>query len=220
MGLTTDKILQISNYLSFQGVQLPPATSAYRELLLSSYLHDHVGSWPKNIMDMGILDINYNFFGLNLAEQPSLSHINWLILIPIISGATAFLSMWISQKASNMPAPQGSAKTTAYLMPLLSVYFGFIMPGLLGLYWIAQNVFSMVQDYFLSKYYNKVFAKADAERAALEARRKAAEEAMKEELRQRRAASIEEKKQKRKPGQTVYKLQKRPNPKAKAAEEE
>lgn len=34
-----------------------------------------------------------------------------------------------------------------YMMPLMSVYFAFIMPAALGVYWIAQSLISMVQSF-------------------------------------------------------------------------
>jgi YidC/Oxa1 family membrane protein insertase len=212
MGLTAEQLDKIGQFLARFGVDVA-ATDPYRELMLSSRLGEHMGQLPADIAELPLIDINYSFLGLNLADKPSLQ-LSWLILIPIISGATAFLSMWIAQKISKQPAMQGSqVKMTMFLMPLVSVWFGFGFPGLLGIYWIAQNVFGIAQDVFLTKYYNKIFEREDTERAALEARRKAAEEAMREEQRQRRAAAIEAKKQKRKPGQTVYKIKNKPKPK-------
>jgi len=48
------------------------------------------------------------------------------------------------------------------MMPLMSVYIGFILPTALGIYWIAQSVFSIIQEYFLGKFYN---SKLEAEEA-------------------------------------------------------
>ena len=160
--------------------------------------------------------VNYDFLGLDLSEIPGL---NIHIVIPILSGGTAFLAMWLSMRMTKKAGiQQRQGKFMMLLSPGLSLYFAFIMPALMGVYWITQNVFGMVQDYFLTKHYQKVFAAEDAKRAELEARRRAAEEAMKEELRQRRAEAIAAKKQKRKPGQTVYKIHKKPKPNDEAEE--
>lgn len=51
------------------------------------------------------------------------------------------------------------------MMPLMSVYIGFILPASLGIYWIAMSVFSIVQELILQKYYG---AKLDKEEAARE----------------------------------------------------
>lgn len=211
MGLAADQVNRISDFLANAGVTVPEAASYYRELQLSNLLHGHFTQAQQAIPEFGakLVDINYNFLGLNLAEIPTLAF-TLMLIIPFMSGATSYLSMWVSQKVSGMPKQQGMGRTMSLLMPLVSVWISFSLPALMGLYWTAQNVFTMVQDYFLTKHYKKVFEKEDAERAALEARRKAAEEAMKEEQRQRRAAQIAEKKKKRKPGQTVYKVKNKP----------
>jgi len=155
--------------------------------------------------------VNYNFLWLDLSSTPSF---NVLIIIPILSGGTAFLAMWLSMRLNKKGGiTQKQNKLMMLLSPALSLYFAFIMPSLMGLYWITQNLLGMVQDYVLTKHYFKVFAAEDARRAELEEKRRAAEEAMKEEMRQRRAEAIAAKKQKRKPGQTVYKMQKKPKTK-------
>ncbi len=42
-----------------------------------------------------------------------------------------------------------------YMMPLVSVYIAFIMPAALGIYWIAQSVFSLIQEVVLGKFFTK-----------------------------------------------------------------
>ena len=42
-------------------------------------------------------------------------------------------------------------KSMMYMMPLMSVYIAFIMPAALGVYWIAQSVFSLIQEAILNK---------------------------------------------------------------------
>ena len=42
-------------------------------------------------------------------------------------------------------------KTMLYVMPLMSVYFGFILPASVGIYWITNNVLMVVQEFLLSK---------------------------------------------------------------------
>ncbi len=204
----------------------PLFSSPYYQLDLSNALHEPFAQVRDTVgAEIGskLVDINYNFLGLNLAATPTLDF-NWLIIIPILSGLTAFLSMRLSTKMTakitgNVQQP-GQGKMMMLMMPALSVYFGFIMPALMGVYWIANNVLGAVQDYFLTKHYMKKFAEEDERRAELDARRKAAEAAMKQEQRERRAAKIEEQKKKRKPGTTVYKMTNKPAPKKKDSEDD
>lgn len=98
--------------------------------------------------------MNFDFFGLDLSVKPTLT-LSILILIPILSGLSAFLSSWIIQKMqnngnSNAQVP-GSMKTIMYIMPLMSVYFAFQFPAAIGIYWIANNIFSCVQEIVLTK---------------------------------------------------------------------
>ena len=231
MGITKEHFGLIHGKVIEAGGQLAPYTeqmvtgNIYYQLDLSNAMHPLFDKVQVAVGEIGsrLVDINYNFLGLNLAVQPTLDF-NPYLLIPLLSGLTAFFSMRLSMKmtakvtGSTQQQP-GQGKMMMMMMPLLSVYFGFIMPSLLGLYWIANNLLGMLQDYFLTKYYMKKFAEDDARKAELESRRKAAEAAMKQELRERRAASIEEKKNKRKPGQTVYKMTKNPAPKKETSEE-
>jgi len=113
----------------------------------------------------GWFNVNYQFLGMNLTTNPwdavkafsSTPAALGLILIPILAGV-AQLGVTIftmkSQKNQNNPAAAGM-NTMMYFMPLMSVYIGFIMPAALGVYWIAQSVFSFVETVVLTKFFNK-----------------------------------------------------------------
>lgn len=95
--------------------------------------------------------IDFDFFGLNLAMKPEFTKPSILWVIPIVSGLTAFLSSYLTQKMQGTQI-QGSMKTMLYVMPLMSVYFGFILPASVGIYWITNNVLMVVQEFFLGKF--------------------------------------------------------------------
>ena len=111
------------------------------------------------------------------------------------------LSMWVGQKANNKvivnekgEQDEEMAKKSAqnnmammYMMPLFSVYIGFIAPAGLSLYWFLQGLLGMIQDVFLTKRYKKIY---DAEDAVKQARaaEEAAIEAEKERVRALRRA--------------------------------
>ena len=60
-----------------------------------------------------------------------------------------------------------------WLMPLMSIYIAFIMPAALGVYWIAQSAFSIIQEAILGKFYtNKLQSEEEARYQAREADRK------------------------------------------------
>ena len=113
----------------------------------------------------GWINVNYNFLGMDLTSTPWEAVKNFtftaavigLILIPILAGGSQLLFSWLTMK--QQPTPDGpgasSTKSMMYMMPLMSVYFAFIMPAALGVYWIAQSVISLVQEQILGKFYNK-----------------------------------------------------------------
>lgn len=210
MSLTKDQVTILAEKF---GVS---PSGAYIQLDLAQRVYenfDKVQAWIPDAS--GLIKINFDFLGLNLSSIPQISHFSALWLIPILSGATAYLSMFLSQKFSGQQsAAQGSMKTMMLLSPLMSVWFAFIMPAAMGVYWITNNILAIIQEYFLTKHFKKVFAADDERKASLEARRKEAEEKMKEENRMRRLAEGSENKNKSK--KKVYRMQKSPNQKGQA----
>ena len=108
--------------------------------------------------------IDFNFIGLDLTRHPWDAvkgfEPTWavigLILIPLLAGGFQFLMTRMTMKQTpQQGAAAGQTKGMMYSMCLFSVYIAFIMPGSLGIYWIAQTVFSMIQEFFMNKFYNK-----------------------------------------------------------------
>lgn len=113
----------------------------------------------------GWINMNYNFLGLDLSATPwsvvstfaISATVIGMILIPLLAGGSQMLFSRITMKQQpGMDGPgAGTTKTMMYMMPLMSVYFAFIMPAALGVYWIAQSLISMVQELIMGKFYNK-----------------------------------------------------------------
>ena len=113
----------------------------------------------------GWINMNYNFLGLDLSATPwsvvstfaISAAVIGMILIPLLAGGSQLLFSRITMKQQpGMDGPgAGTTKTMMYMMPLMSVYFAFIMPAALGVYWIAQSLISMVQELIMGKFYNK-----------------------------------------------------------------
>lgn len=161
------------------------------------------------------LQFNHTFLGIDLLASPNSNTFSLLLLVPIIAAALTYLSAYLSQKWSGVQQ-QKNMNFMFLLFPVMTFIFAYTMPTGIGLYWIAGSLYTIVQDYFMTKHYVKVLDVEDAKKAELEARRKAAEAAMKEELRQQRAADIASGKRKK---PTSYKLKNKPQSKPpKAAE--
>lgn len=152
--------------------------------------------------------MDFSMFGINLATTPSW-HIweanSWdkvgQFLIPVVSAGINLLQMIVGQKlnASLSTDDRGetdeeaaalankSSKTMTYMMPAISLIFGFMWPAGMSIYWITQGLFSVVQDIVLTKHYRKVYDAEDKVKRD-NARQRAAEEAEKERIRAQRRA--------------------------------
>ena len=146
------------------------------------------------------ISMNYNFIGLDLTQNPTVGFTNFsfswaaigLILIPVLAGLSQLVLTVMTMKqqgGSDNPAA-ASTKGMMYTMPLMSVYIGFIMPAALGIYWIAQSVFSLIQEFLMGKFFNqKLQEEEDARYEALQAdRQRRIEEGRKKQQEQREQA--------------------------------
>ncbi|MDD3346073.1 membrane protein insertase YidC [Oscillibacter sp.] len=162
----------------------------------------------------GWMNLNYNFLGLDLTANPSTGFGNFafswavigLILIPILAGLSQLVLSMITMK--QQPQQEGpaarSTKSMMYMMPLMSVYIAFVMPAALGIYWIAQSVFSLIQEVVLGKIFNKKLE--EEENARYEARQSDRQRRMEEgkalqEQRKQQAEQKQSLKEKRKAAQ-------------------
>ena len=165
----------------------------------------------------GWVSVDYHFLGIDLTAMPTSAFsglkegvtlaLIGLILIPFISGGLSFLLSKISMKqsgASMEGAGAASSKMMIWMMPLMSIYFAFILPAALGIYWIAQSGFSIIQELVLGKFYNKKLqAEEDAREEARQADRKRRMEEAKiqQEQQRQQAAQKQSLKEKRKAAQ-------------------
>ncbi len=178
MRLSAETIAEITDKLVSLGLYtVPEKADAYYEITLSNLVHNHFPEF-QGISDK-LVDLDFNFLGINLGVRPEWNFFlkaDWndpsvwgpalgLFLIPVISALLSYFSMKISN-ASNPSAgqQQGSMKGMMMTMPLVSLYICFIMPAALGIYWIANSAFAIIQDSILNKYYTKQLDAEDAER--------------------------------------------------------
>ncbi len=164
----------------------------------------------KAVQEMGLstpdgwFNVNYKFLGLDLTATPweyvKSFTFTWavigVILIPILAGLSQFVFSKLTMKTQPQADAAGGAsmKSMMYMMPLFSVYIAFIMPAALGVYWIAQSVFSLIQEAILNK---TLSAKMEAEEEARFQARQADRQKRMEEARiqERQRQQDEQKKQ-------------------------
>ena len=184
----------------------------FHQLIAASHIGEYLPEILEKIPDLAnasLQTIDFTFLGIDLSQIPNWkfwSLTDWdsigAFLLPILSGGSNILAMWVSQKLNNSVATNDkgeqdkdaakmaqSMNTMLFVMPLISVWIGFTMPAAVTVYWIAQSVFSLIIDSWLTIRYRKIYAAEDEIRRE-KAAKLAAEAAEKERLRaERRAAN-------------------------------
>lgn len=98
-----------------------------------------------------IRNFDLMFCGINLSHTPS---IVWgiSVLVPIVAGASSYL-LCVAQNTSNVLQAEQSKVSQWGMLALsvgLSLYLGFFVPAGIALYWVASNLFAIVQLYALN----------------------------------------------------------------------
>lgn len=163
----------------------------YYEQMLAAPLLPQFAEELKGIVSnpQTLEGLNFQFLGIDLARIPNIAIWNWdnfgwanwgLLLMPVLSVASQFVSMFVMQKMNNslvtnekgiqdQEAAKESQmnktnKTMMYIMPLMTLWIGFTVPAALSLYWFIQGVVSTVSDAYLTAKYRKIYDAEDAER--------------------------------------------------------
>ena len=189
MMFAADGVLDaVQSFMTEQGWYTAPARAdAYFEIKLANLMHEHWDETIAHLQGLGLstkelVNLDFSFLGVNLGNVPwdtmklifaGVAAVSFavigLALIPLISAALS----WLGMKVANLSNPQtdnqaaAQMKSMNMMMPLMSLWFCFIMPAAMGIYWIANSVFGMVRDYILTRIYKKKLDEEDAERNAL-----------------------------------------------------
>lgn len=180
MGLSMDTITAITDAATKLGYTVAEGSqaAAYEQIYLAKFVHQNWESF--NGQFDGLINLDYNFLGMDLASQGSqlfkqITTGGWpvigVLLLPVIATALQFLMTLISMKSSgNTAGAQG--KMMMYLMPLMTLWMGYILPAALCVYWIANTAFSVIQEQVLNKRFNAILDReeTDKEKAKREAR--------------------------------------------------
>ena len=118
-----------------------------------------------------------------------------LFMFPILSGGAQFLSMGIMRKINPAGSPEAAAGTMGKVMkfmPLMSVWFGFILPAALSFYWTIGTILQIGQDVWLTKKYTKIIDAEEAEKNEIRKAKEAEIEAKREETERKKAEGLVE----------------------------
>ncbi len=164
--------------------------SYYDQMIAASNIPNHIEAIKAALPDVSartLEGVNFNFLGIDLGRNPQFNIFAWgvydwahigLFLLPILSAAGQVLSMFISMRMNNSvitnekgiqdkeaakeSQSNQTSKTMMWMMPLMSLWIGFGIPGALSLYWLIQGLVSTVTDVILTKHYRKIYDAEDA----------------------------------------------------------
>lgn len=223
MGLTGDQIATVADTLNWTSVALERGwinqaadkfvNNGFNQMYLASLITNDTLSTVRSVLGDAadkVFAINFNFLGLDLTmlptwrlwEHPTWPYIGAFLLILISAGSGLIFSR-ISMRTNKMNNQSNEQmdrtnRTMMLMMPLMSLWIGFIMPTGLCLYWVAQNLLSMVQELIAGRLLKKDYEAARLAAEERERQEKEEEKKRKEEARLERARRLEEEKQNKK----------------------
>lgn len=92
-----------------------------------------------------------NFIGLSITDRPFWK--SYSIIIPILSTALQFLQtkMMTVKSANKNDAPNPTSSMNA-IMPIISGVLCYTLPIGVGIYWISNSLFAIIQQFFVNKH--------------------------------------------------------------------
>ena len=130
-----------------------------------------------------------NYLGpINISDTPwnmtktGLSSHSWglmicSLIIPLLAYASQMINITLMPtQGSGDDAMSAQMRSMNLMMPLMSVFFTFITPAGLGIYWIIGAVVRIIQQIFLNKHFEKLdldaIIEANKEKAAIKAEKR------------------------------------------------
>ena len=140
---------QLSNYTT-------STNSFYEQIYQAKFIAENFAQFAA--LSDKLVPMNFNFIGLDLSMTPQWKF--WafdfsngtaqtigLFVLPLISTAMSYFSMFLNRKlqppvgtTQQQQANASSMKTMMYVMPLMSLWIGFVMPAALCVYWIINSL--------------------------------------------------------------------------------
>lgn len=181
--------------------------NGYEQLQMAALIKDGMA-----MEGASLFAINFKFLGIDLAAMPTwkiwTGITNWSAVVGpfvlvIVSTLLSVLMSKVSTKTNQMSQSQqnnSTNKTMMWMMPLMSLWIGFVMPAAMCIYWIANSLFSMLQEILAAKLLKKDYETARLAAEERERQEKEEEKQRKEQARLERARRAEEEKKNKKKG--------------------
>ena len=146
--------------------------SAYGETGIITQIDNLVHKLPVTAAEFSteiekIRNFDFTVFGIELGSTPEFSTIKeWgsssssakiLLLIPILAFVTSMMTSVLTQSRQKKNNPNMDNRMQGgcmmLMMPLMSLYFTFMFPAGMGMYWILSNIFAFFQTLLLGYIY-------------------------------------------------------------------
>lgn len=215
MGVSKDLIAEGGALHTFLYDTLGFETSlsaAYSQIAESQFITANWEQYKDQFLAISdkLTNIEWSFLGLDLGARPDWKFFltadfsdpsSWLpqfglFMIPILAAVVQYFASKVTR--SMTPSQPGNEQAEmqmqmmSFMMPFMTIWFAFMMPAALGVYWIANSGFSMIQDIILTKTYKKQMDAEDAERREREKQREAELESKRLETEKLRASNSTE----------------------------
>ena len=209
MWLTEDAVKAIARALNWTAIKGAEFTAVgTNELILGSMINEGNLAAAKaaaGAAAASVFVINFNFFGIDLSQVPSLMFWNtdiwanrdyWgaigLFLLPLISAGLSVASMFVTQKTNQMNKDQQVKMNISMILmgPLISLWIGFVMPAGLCIYWISNSLLGMVQEIISGRMLRKDYEAAQKEMEEQQRKAKEAEKERRRKAAEKKAAAI------------------------------
>lgn len=175
MEMTEDHFNAVSNLLygdvlSYRNAQLQMGQDVFNN-------YDKIVSAIPDLA--GMPKIDFTFLGMNLCDTPQVMF--WksdepmgiaigMFLIPVISALLGVLTTIVTNKINakvmgTVRPMDSSMRTMMIIMPLFSLWLCFTLPAALGVYWIANSVFAILQEFLNVPFLRKYLKKTEEEKA-------------------------------------------------------
>ena len=209
MWLTESTVVKVAEALGWSGTFTAAGTN---ELILASMIRQ-TGNLDKaraavaaaGASAASVFVINFDFFGIDLSQIPSLTFWNtdiwagrdyWgaigLFLLPLISAGLSVVSMIVSQKTNQMNKDQQIKMNWSMMLmgPVISLWIGFSMPAGLCIYWISNSLLGMVQEVICGRMLRKDYEAAQKEMEEQQRKAKEAEKERRRKAAEKKAAAL------------------------------
>ena len=146
-------ISQLKDWLTAISPEIAAQENSYQLEIISQIKHGVIpDSLALSSAVQSIQQLNMQFLGLDLSLTPSFKENYILLLVPILSGVSAWLMCDIQNRINVLQVTQGTLNKvlTTLFMIAFSTYFAFFVPTGVGLYWIFGNLFAIPSMFLLN----------------------------------------------------------------------